>query len=352
MRLRLLLICGTFCFANQILAQIGGTKVFPFLAIPSSAKVSSMGGGISNLPDGDLGSSYANPALLDSLLDQQITFQHQFLFKGIQNGYVGFGKWIESKNLMVQGGVKFLLYGDFDHTDEFGNILGVTDGKEFAVTAGVGYKLYDNLRVGANLKWITSKLDVYRAGGIGLDLAATYTDSAGLFAVSLVMTNTGYQTGLYGEVREELPVDLRIGFTKKLRYLPFQFTITYHHLNRWNLLYDDPSTEEGGFFPGFEFVEDRPSRFDNFARHLIFGGELMLGRSEVVRIRIGYNHQQKQELSLDNFRNLTGFSIGLGLRLKKIHFDYGLNKVHFGGTTHHLGISTNLNTFTRKGIID
>ncbi len=326
--------------------------MFPFLTIPSSAKISSMGGGISNLSDTDLGSTYGNPALLDSLLDQQMTFQHQFLFQGVQNGYVGFGKWIESSNLMLQGGVKFLLYGDFDQTDEFGNILGVTDGNEFAIAAGVGYELYENLSVGANLKWITSKLDVYRAGGIGLDLAATYTDSAGLFGVSLVLTNTGYQTSLFGETREELPVDLRMGLTKRLRYLPFQFTITYHHLNRWNLLYDDPSSEEGGFFPGFEFVEDNPSKFDNFARHLIFGGELMLGRTEVLRIRFGYNHQQKQELSLDNFRNLTGFSLGLGLRLKKFHFDYGLNKVHFGGTTHHLGISTNLKSFTRKGIID
>jgi len=339
-------------FATPAITQVGGSKVFQFLTLPSSAKSSGMGGSTISLLDKDIAAAYANPSLLDSLMDGQVTFQHQFLFESIQSGYVGFGKWIRSKDLMVHGGVKYLLYGEVDRTDEFGNILGTTDGNEIAVTIGVGHRLYDNLRIGANLKWITSKLDVYRSGGIALDLGATYIDSAGLFAVALVLTNAGLQVTSFADTREDLPVDLRLGISKRLRYLPFRFSLVYHHLNRWNLLYDDPANEEGGFFPGFELVDGSPSQFDNFARHFIVGGELLLGKAEVVRVRVGYNHQQKQELSLTNFRNLTGFSIGLGLHLKKLRFDYGLNKVHFGATTHHLGISTNLKSFIRPGIVD
>jgi hypothetical protein len=131
--------------------------------------------------------------------------------------------------------------------------------------------------------------------------------------------------------------------------LPFRFSITWHHLNKWNLLYDDPNNEEGIFLGGFETGAKEATRTDNFFRHIIFGGEMMLGKKETLRLRLGYNHQLKQELSITNLRSFTGF--GFGVQVKKFQFDYGTSKLHFGGSSHHLGLSTNLRYFTGSGIL-
>ena len=110
--------------------------------------------------------------------------------------------------------------------------------------------------------------------------------------------------------------------------------------------------KKGGFIGGFQVIDNEPSDVDNFFRHLIFGGEFTLGKNDVFKLRLGYNHQRKQELTVTNFRTLTGFSMGFGLKVKKLQFDYALSKIHFAGSTHHLGISTSLSRFTNPSILN
>ena len=351
MRLILLALLMWFGCLDSF-AQVGGEHAYSFLSIPTSARVSALGGSLIPASQGDLSLAYDNPAILGEQMDGQLTFQHQFLAAGIQSGYAGFGKWFESKKLMTHLGFKYILYGDFDRADEFGNLLGQFKGSEVAINAGVGYMLYDKLRIGANIKLINSALDVYRSSGIAFDLGAIYTDTSHLVSFGISLKNAGFQLSKYDEVHESLPVDLQIGVVKRLRYLPFQLSVVYHHFNRWNLLYDNPNGEENNFFLGFQQTETEPSKLDNFFRHLIFGGELILGKNEVFSLRLGYNHQRKQELTVSNLRTLTGFSAGFGINLKKFKFGYGFSKIHFGASTHHFGLSTNIKSFTGSGILD
>ncbi len=332
--------------------QIGGNHVFSYLSLPSSSRVSGLGGKLISAPEGDISLGYENPALIHADMDQQLSFQHQFLLAGIQTGYAGFGKWLESKKIMAHAGFKYILFGTFDQTDAFGNVLGEFKGSEVALVLGASYQVYDKLRIGANLKLANSSLDVYRSSAIAIDVGAIYTDTAAAFTAGLMIKNGGAQISTYESTREDLPLDVQLGLTKRLRYLPFQFSIIFHHLNQWNLLYDDPNNEEGGFLGGFQPVTSEPSDVDNFFRHVVFSGEMFLGKAEVVRIRLGYDHQRKQELSVSNLRTLTGFSIGIGFKVKKFNLDYSLSKVHFGGSTHHLGLSTNIKSFTRPGILN
>ena len=334
------------------LAQVGGNHVYPFLNMSSSARTSALGGSLITSTDGDVSLAYENPALSREALDNQIGFQHQFIFAGIQTGQVSFAKWLTSKNLMLHGGVKYMLYGEFDQTDIFGNQTGTFKGNDVSLYAGASYQVYDNLRIGANLKFISSSLEVYRSSGFAFDFGALYVDTSGLFSAGLTIRNAGTQISTYDQVRETLPLIITIGLSRRLKHLPFRFFLTYNNLQNWNLLYDDPNTEEGGFFGGFQTIDQEPTQLDNFFRHILFGGELMLGKNEVFKIRLGYNHQRKQELSVTNFKTLTGFSLGFGVKFKKLNFDYAVSKVHFGGSTHHLGITTNLKKFTTSPILN
>ena len=334
-----------------IVAQIGGSNVYSFLNSSSSAKATALGGTVIASPDGDLALVLENPAQLDDRMNGQISFQHQFIQLGIQSGYVGFAKSMSDKKIMVHGAIKYIGYGSFEETDVFGNQIGEFNGNELALQFGTAYQVYEKLRVGANIKFIQSSLDVYRSSGLALDLGAFYSDTSGSFTAALVIKQIGTQLSAYEDTNEDLPLNVMLGISKRLKHLPFRFSITWHHLNKWNLLYDDPNSQEGNFLGGFQLLENKPTKTDNFFRHIIFGGEMYLGKRELFRLRLGYNHQHKQELSVTNLRSLTGVSLGFGFRVKKFQFDYGTTRLHFGGSSHHLGLSTNLRYFTGSGIL-
>ncbi|MCB0669261.1 MAG: type IX secretion system protein PorQ [Saprospiraceae bacterium] len=348
---RILLLTLSLATLYSLHAQIGGNSVFTFLNTPNSARAAALGGYLISSPAQDISLALDNPAQITQALDGQLSFQHQFLQAGIQTGYAGIGKYFSSKKLMTHASIKYVLYGTFDQTDEFGNLTGTFKGSELALNLGTSYQLYDKLRLGGNFKFIQSSLEVYNSSGLALDLGAFYQDTTSGVSAAMVFKQAGVQLAAFDETRESLPFDIQLGVSKKLAHLPFRFFLTMHHLNRWNLLYDDPNTEEDFFLGGFQPLKKEATQTDNFFRHFIFGGEMTLGQKETVKIRLAYNHQLKQELSLLNIRSFAGFSFGIGINVKKFQFDYSNSVLHFGGSSHHLGISTNLRYFTGSGIL-
>jgi hypothetical protein len=233
-----------------------------------------------------------------------------------------------------------------------GNAIGTFKAAAYSITGGVGKQLYERLRVGANLRFIISNLETYTATGIGLDLAATYQIEEKDIYLTMVARNAGFQITKYDDEREPVPFDLQIGFSKRLKYLPFRFSVTMHTLNRWDVSYDDPNAIPDDPLLGPDPEEDDGVSFiDNFFRHLTFGGEFLIGKSEVLALRFGYNHLRKQELSIDNFRTLAGFSFGFGIKISKFRLDYGFARYHIASSGHHLSISTNLSRFGSNQIV-
>ena len=66
-------------------------------------------------------------------------------------------------------------------------------------------------------------------------------------------------------------------------------------------------------------------------------------------LRFGYNFKRRSELALDNKPGLTGFSWGVGFRVKKLHISYGSARYHLAGSSNHFTITTNLSEYYRKG---
>jgi hypothetical protein len=330
-------------------AQIGGQYTYSFLTLSPSARVSALGGSMIAVSDDDVNLAYANPSLLNADMHQQIGFSHGFLPAGIQYGYVAYGQHLSKMKATLHGGVQYVRYGDIDARNELNELEGSFKAAEYAIVAGIGYQAYDRLTLGANLKFITSNLASYTSSGLAADLAAAYNDTSGRTTISIVFKNLGSQLATYSPGdKEPLPFEVQLGLSRKLRYLPFRFSIIYQHLQRWNITYDDPNTkEEDPFF----FGENPPSEnetsvlFNNLFRHFIFNGEFLLGKKENLRLRIGYNHLMRKELSLENYRSLSGFTFGAGIKINRFRLDYGRTNYHLAGGLNHLSISTNLREF-------
>lgn len=335
-------------------AQIGGAAVYPFLQFSPSARISALGGNLITVRDDDVNLAYANPALLNSRMHHALSFSHNLYLAGIQSGYVAYGHYLKKQDITLHGGVQYVSYGTFDATDEIGTVTGDFKAAEYAITLGAGKQLYERLAVGANLKFITSQLESYHSVGLAGDLGVTFIDTSRRFTASLVMRNIGGQLSAYRTGnREKIPYDLQVGLSHRLRYLPFRFSIIYHHLHRWNITYDDPNAVEPTLFLGEAPKESRFNMVvDNLFRHFIFSGEFLFGRNEPLRLRFGYNHLLRQELSVDNFRSLSGFTFGVGLKINRFRIDYGRGIYHLAGGINHFTLSTNLSEFSNKRLLD
>jgi hypothetical protein len=196
-----------------------------------------------------------------------------------------------------------------------------------------------------------SYLESYNSYGWISDWAAMYVDTSKRISFSLVLRNLGTQISTYTNNKnfQPLPFDAQFGFSHRLKYLPLRFSIIAHHLHKWDMRYDDPEIREDNEFSG-SGVKNNPNLtagdvVDNIFRHLTFNFELLLGKKEVFRIRLGYDRLRQGEMAISGLRSLAGFSAGFGVKIYKFNIDYGFSAQQLGGTMHHFGISTRINEF-------
>lgn len=350
MKIKLLVLLLFLVNAGAVFGQLGGLNTFEFLNTSASARISALGGNLITVRDDDVNLALANPAALNAAMHQQLAFSHGFHVAGISQGFAAYSHHWSKPDWSTYAGVQYVNYGEFEGRDELGAAEGIFKAAEYAVTLGAGKQLAEHWSMGANVRFITSQLESYQATGLATDLAAMYFDTASLFTTTLLIRNIGTQLSTYREGNQEpLPYDVQIGISKQLKYLPFRFSIIYHHLDRWNILYDDPNAEPSTLFFGDTPTERSASSIwmDNFFRHFIFNGEFLMGAAENFRLRIGYNHFMRKELIVDGFGGLAGFSVGLGIKINRFRIDYGLRSFHTGGALNHFSLSTHLSEFKR-----
>ena len=332
----------------QVFGQVtGGQHVFQFLSLSPSARITGLGGAQIAVQDDDLAFANANPAALNPRMDNRLTFNHNFYLSDIQHGYFAYGKHLKKAGMTFHAGLRYMNYGDIERADEQGIVNGKVKAAETAFTAGAGRRLTDRLTLGLNLHLANSTFDTYRASALAADAGLMYVDTAKRVTAGLVLKNRGTQLSTYNGTREDLPYDVQLGFSKRLKHMPFRFTVIAHHLHRWDIRYDDPNADgDDVLLFGEDQNADKGSPFvDNLFRHLIFNGEFLLGKAEGFRLRLGYNHLRKRELSVRNYRSLAGFSGGLGLKINRFRLDFGYAAYHLAGGTTHFSLSTNLNEF-------
>ena len=203
------------------------------------------------------------------------------------------------------------------------------------------------MTVGVTLKTIYSQLEQYYSWGSAVDLGAVYARPAKKFAVGFVIKNMGGQWKPYTKGNyEKLPFEMQIGISKQPKHVPLRVSITYENLERWDLTYSDPYNSN----PTKDPLTGKPikqSKFktvgDQFMRHMVFGAELMVTKN--FFIRGGYNYQHRKELKIPEKRGMTGFSLGLGLKIYKFHVSYSRAVYHLAGASNNFSVSFDINNF-------
>lgn len=329
--------------SSSLHAQNGGQTTYQFLTLSPTARTTALGGGGAaiGLADNDGGLALQNPALYNPNMHHQLTANTVAYLGDINYGNIGYTYHWDSVGTFGMG-LQYISYGHFDETDPNGQIIGSFSGSEYALVMG-GSRQWGKKNQwsgGMHLKIINSNLANYGSWGLASTFGIAYTDTAKLFSASLIASNIGTQLSTYNGTREKLPFDLQIGFAQRLRYLPFRFMTTIHHLHRWNIRYDDPNAQTvNNLAP--EDTLNKSHFFDIFFRHFIFGGELYLGKA--ITVRVGYNHLRRQELQPTGQRSIAGMSFGVGLRLKRLQINYGFGNYNLAGTSHHFGLNVNFN---------
>jgi len=338
-----LIIVFLLLLSMAALAQKGGESTYSFLGLANAARVAALGGEVVSLRDDDINMVFHNPALLSADMHNNLALNYVNYFAGVNYGYAAYG-YSAGEIGNFGAGMHYVNYGTFDRTDELGNSQGTFKASEYALNLFYSRSFLDSaFTAGVNLKPIYSSLEQYSSFGLALDLGLSYYLSSSLTTFGLVLKNMGMQITSYTSNRESLPFEIQAGVTQGLAHAPFRFTLTFQHLERWDLSYtvqdDDLSFSNDSEQSGFD-------RFaDNLMRHVVIGTEFLIG--ENFHVDLGYNYKRRKEMMVNARPGMVGFSAGFGFRVSKFHFSFGRASYHLAGGTSHFSLTTNLSEFYR-----
>jgi hypothetical protein len=338
----LLLIGLTFPFSVKGQGQSG--RVYEFLNLPATARITSLGGYAVPGIDNDLGMALYYPSLIGPNLENQLSLNFVDYFGDINYGTAAFSKGFSRVGNLTFG-VQYINYGTFLETDEFGNTYGDFGAGEYAITVGWGRALNENFSIGSNIKAITSNFEQYTSFGLAADISLSYLDPERMVATSLVIRNIGRQIVKYhSNNTENLPFDIVLGASKKLINAPLRFSMVAHNLHIYDLTYEEPLTSRNIGISEQTGVPTAQERFEEFSgillRHIVLGMEFLPGDNFIVGL--GYNYRRRQEMKVESRISTVGLSWGIGIRISKFRFHYGRSNYHLAGAPNHFSISTNL----------
>ncbi len=345
MRIRIIL-----CFllsVTLVKAQRGGIGSFEFLNMHANARSAALGGNAIATPDNDASLVIQNPSLLNAKMDKQLTMNYQRYVADMGLGYFGYA--FNTKYFgPLMAGVQYLNYGTFDKKDIDNTNLGSFAANDFALHLSTSRRV-DKWNIGVTAKYVYSLLESYTSVGLAGDIAASYKSKDSLFLFTAVASNIGYQITTYtGNERQQYPLNLQLGFSKKFAHNPLRISVIAHDLQKiGKLLYQngEKNSRNVDLSTGLPIEEEfTPVSF--LMSHLIVGTELVFG--EGFRLRFGYNDLRRRELALPDARSWAGFSWGFGLKVRKFMFSYGSASFYSGNATNHFTIVTNLQEFYKN----
>ncbi len=291
----------TECVLTSLLAQ---QSTYDFLRTDVSARTAALNGSFVSMKD-DPNVLFYNPASIGTITIPKVSISYIDHLMDINAGTLSYGQNIEGIG-SVGAGIIYMNYGYFNRTDEFLNVLGTFGATELALAAGIAAHYDENTLVGINIKYIYSSIAEYTSTGLAADLGFLYDIPSQNLTIGGSVLNIGRQLKTYAGVNELLPLDVKLGITKRPEHLPVFLNIDFHQLNENN----------GNFI----------DRFSNFT----IGAEFLMSKS--LRLRVGYNNKQRQDLKTGTTTGLGGFSLGGGLVLKDYQIDYAYNSYgDFGG---------------------
>ncbi len=329
-------------FLSAVYGQGQSGRVYEFLNLPATARITALGGNAFPTMDPDLGMALTHPSLLAQDVNQHLSLNFVDYFDDINYGTVAFSQYFDRLGQFSLA-MQYVDYGRFIEADEVGQILGEFTAGDYSLQIGWGRLLSEQLMMGSNLKMIYSSLYPESSFGIAVDVSVAYAIPEQQIIMALSARNIGRQITQYHDgVRESLPFDLAFGVSKKLNNAPFQFSLVANNLHNFGLSYESPLLMPDHFNDDNERgFQDKASDFaDDLMRHITLGVEFM--PLESFSFRAGYNYRRRQEMKVESRLSTVGFSWGFGIRISRFHLQYGRSNYHLAGAPNHISISTSL----------
>lgn len=296
---------------------LSGQRIFSFLDLPTHARVAALGGQIATATSPDGSYHLNNPALADSVKDNQLAISLMPYLAAAKYYTLQYGLPIKSQGKWAAG-LQYLSYGQFTMTDPAGNTTGTFSANDYALSI-THSRTEGNFTLGATIKAVGSSIEMYSAFGILADLGGVWRHPKKDLTLGLVAKNVGYLIKNYGSLDADLPFDLQAGVTLKPEHAPIRLTLTAHHLQRFDISYNDPNLNVRYDLSGNP-IPQTTSVTEKIARHLNVGVELLVHRN--VNLLVGYNHQKHQEGKLTTGGVGAGISFGASVQAKGFQLTY------------------------------
>jgi hypothetical protein len=311
---KLVVFALTVLIASTINAQ-----TYDFLRLDTSPRAAALAGSYVATGD-DPNVIFYNPAGINLLQGTPVSFSFVKYLMDINaasfstsaniNGIGRFGTAID-----------YINYGTFTRADENGTDLGTFSAGEMAILVGYGNQLDQNFYYGANVKFIFSSIAGISSSGIAADLGLFYTIPDQKWNFGFSVLNAGRQIKSYYGTMEDLPLDVRLGFSKELAKVPIRFFWSFNQIN-----------------------DSQNSILEHF-KQITFGAEFKVGQS--LRLRIGYDNTKRNDLQIGTNAGLTGIDVGFGVQIKNYNVDYSFSSLGSIGALHRIGVSTNFENLVK-----
>lgn len=303
------LICAGF---DALFCQEQST--YAFLRNDVSARAAALQGSFVSMTN-DPNVLFYNPAALTTIEKPTASIGFLKHLLDVNAGTFAFAQNVEGLG-HIGIGLTYISYGSFTEYDEFFNNLGTFGATEMAFLGGIATNYDEATTLGVNLKGIYSSIANFRSSAVAFDLGVLYHIPSENITLGASILNIGRQLKSYAGTREPLPLDVKIGITKRPEHLPVLLNLNFHKLNE----------------PQASFFE----RLGSFT----FGAEFLM--SESVRLRVGYNNEQRKELKVGTSAGLLGFSLGGGFLFDQYQLDYAFNSLGKIGALHRFSLAMSL----------
>ena len=152
---------------------------------------------------------------------------------------------------------------------------------------------------------------------------------------AISIRNVGVQITPYAETREKLPLEVLIGVSQLMENVPIRWHLSLENMQQWQLAFSNPNRAEGSLDGGS--TPEKVSIFGNALRHVIIGAELFPDKG--FNLRVGYNFRRAEELRILEQRNFSGLSIGFGLKMGNLKFNYSYSRYTLAANTSLFGLT-------------
>ncbi|HEX2617052.1 MAG TPA: hypothetical protein VHL57_05875, partial [Flavobacteriales bacterium] len=122
--------------------------------------------------------------------------------------------------------------------------------------------------------------------------------------------------------------------------------LSIDNMQEWDLTYEDPNNKATIDPTTGEAIVDKVTTMDRALLHVVPSVEVLFGKN--FMLRMAYNYRRRQELRIDAKPGLTGFSLGIGLKVSKLLLSYSYAQFNPAAASNTITLAVRFADFAPK----